>query len=141
MVDFDKSKAVMLKRELNKVQCWFTGYHAGAGHNTNKLGVGIPGEDAVRQTQLFLGDLIRDFVEQSVEPSKPEPVADDEGWITHDGSGMPVDGDNLVTIKCRDGYIDGPNKANYFDDGGGSWWNSADCREDDVIVAYKLENV
>jgi len=139
MVDFDKYQAEMLKRELNKVQCWITGYHAGARHNANTLGVGIPGEDAVRQAQLFLGDLIRAFEEQSSEPSKPKPVADDEGWIAHDGSGMPVDGDTRVTVKCRDGYIDGPNTAIYFDDGD-SWWNSADCSYNDVIVAYKIEN-
>lgn len=139
MVNFDKSKAEMLKRELNKVQCWFTGYHAGARHNANTLGVGIPGEDAVRQAQLFLGDLIRAFEEQSSEPAKNQAIADEESWIAHDGSGMPVAGDTRVTVKCRDGYIDGPNTVSYFDDGDG-WWNSADCHEDDVIVAYKLEN-
>lgn len=139
MVDFDKSKAEMLRRELNKVQCWITGYHAGAGHKPNMLGVSIPGEDSVRQAQIFLGDLLRSL-DKPVASAKPEEkVAGEEGWVAHDGSGMPVSGDIRVIIKCRDGYIDTSEAAAYGGPKGYNWWiDDPSNPSEDSIVAYKI---
>lgn len=58
---FDSARAKMLSAEIGKVRCWLTGYHAGrAGHD-----VPIAGEDSLRQTQLFLGELLREEAGQA----------------------------------------------------------------------------
>ena len=49
----DLKRADMLKSEIGKVRCWLTGFHAGRGDTLE-----IPGEDSLRQVQLFLQELI-----------------------------------------------------------------------------------
>jgi hypothetical protein len=141
MNTFNNAKADTLRRELGKLQCWLTGYHAGAGHRTGVIGVGIPGEDAVRQAQLFLEDLMREAAERTpvTEPEKPQPVAAADGWITHDGKGMPVDGLTEVTIKCRDGYEGADCDASFWYGGEEDWWTFGSPKNTgDEIIAYKV---
>lgn len=63
------------------------------------------------------------------------------GWIEHDGKGMPVDGDTIVAIRCRDGveFMSHP-ASDFLGDGNGSkgdWWKKRFLDVD--IVAYKVD--
>ena len=49
---FDESRAQMLISEIGKVRCWLTGFHAGRNDGA------IPGEESLRQVQMFLKELI-----------------------------------------------------------------------------------
>lgn len=48
------------------------------------------------------------------------------GWIEHDGKGMPVAGDTIVSVRTRDEVSSGPCPAHeFFGRGkgvGGDWW-------------------
>jgi len=133
-IEVDSGKMEMLSRELGKLQCWLTGYHAGMGHKPFQVGIGIPGEDAVRQAKL----LFRDMVQASVAPAvTPETsVADAEGWIAHDGKGMPVSGETYVATAFRDGTKDPCKLAGFWANGSENWWFHRNCDYD--ILAYKI---
>jgi hypothetical protein len=54
----DRERTLDLIREIGKVRCWLTGFHAGRtlpGQNNYTL----PGEDSLRQVQILLKDLIK----------------------------------------------------------------------------------
>ena len=63
------------------------------------------------------------------------------GWVEHDGKGMPVDGDTLVVVWCRDGVCSGALPASDFlGDGAGAkgdWWIHQGSDYD--IISYKVE--
>lgn len=63
------------------------------------------------------------------------------GWVEHDGKGMPVDGDTIVAIRCRDGVEAMSYPASDFlgDKHGfkGDWWRNQGLGVD--IVAYKVK--
>ena len=133
-IEVDSGKMEMLSRELGKLQCWLTGYHAGMGHKPFQVGIGIPGEDAVRQAKL----LFRDMVQAASAPAvtRELPVADEEGWIVHDGKGMPVDGGVMVRFRARDGY-ESEETADRLNNC--KWWDHGEAdNEEDEIVAYKI---
>jgi len=132
-IEVDSGKMEMLSRELGKLQCWLTGYHAGKGNSANMLGAGIPGADSVRQAKLLFRDMVQAASAPAVVPEAT--VADEEGWIIHDGKGMPIDGKTKVGIKCRDGYV-GEEWAEDVNDSG--WWKFGEGHKGDEIVAYKI---
>lgn len=58
-----------------------------------------------------------------------------DGWIEHDGKGMPVDGETLVNVRLRDGieFDDGQTLAS---DWGLCWRHDPEHRND--IIAYRI---
>lgn len=61
-------------------------------------------------------------------------------WIKHDGGAMPVPGDAMIFMRCKDGYdntgySDG-EAAQIFEDGD-NWWSSP-RDPDDLIVEYAI---
>lgn len=138
-IEVDSGKMEMLGRELGKLQCWLTGYHAGKGHTSNMLGAGIPGENAVRQAKLLFRDMVQAAKAPAVE-SAEAPVADADGWLVHDGKGMPVLHTQLVSAKFRGGDL-----LEEYDAGD---WHSNDPKEscwihdggETDIISYKIIN-
>lgn len=46
----------------------------------------------------------------------------EDGWVEHDGNGMPIDGSSVVQIRQRDGWVSGGGGKN------ASFWKIAnDC--------------
>jgi len=134
-IEVDSGKMEMLSRELGKLQCWLTGYHAGKGHSANMLGAGIPGEDAVRQAKL----LFRDMVQASSAPAmtREVPDADQDGWIVHNGKGMPVNAEDIVDFKFRDEVVMRNIRAGLYHDEEESDSNWFHDGENHDIVAYR----
>lgn len=65
----------------------------------------------------------------------PVAVADAEGWIEHDGKGMPVDSGTIVNCKFRDGDECGGYRAGFWHESN-SWW--VHRGDPDDIVAYRV---
>lgn len=69
---------------------------------------------------------------------------DNEGWIEHDGKGMPVDGSEYVHVVFRSGRKSHPQtspvQAVWFDVPGGetSLWNFSSTFPEDDIVSYRV---
>lgn len=63
----------------------------------------------------------------------------EQGWIEHDGKGMPVPADTRVELRFRDGDTMTGN-AGFWDDEGeeGSNWRFVKCDPDLDIVAYRI---
>lgn len=68
-------------------------------------------------------------------------------WIDHDGKGMPVDGEEFVDVKFRDGDTFGAfveariwhsTDATHQDED--SCWLFSDKHDDSDIVAYKRQS-
>lgn len=66
-----------------------------------------------------------------------------DGWVEHDGSGMPVPGDTRLIVRFRDGVEEEEHQSSraefWYDDelNGNAWvW---DNRESDII-AYRVVN-
>jgi hypothetical protein len=62
-----------------------------------------------------------------------------EGWIEHDGAGMPVTGETVVCVKFRDGEIDMDAEeacAWGVGDTSSNWSHEIETSHD--IVAYRV---
>lgn len=58
-----------------------------------------------------------------------------DGWIAHDGNGMPVDGPTKVKVRFRDGKED-PGSPWSAAQWGANWSHHPPCDAD--IVAYRV---
>lgn len=82
-----------------------------------------------------VGLMLEDFERARDAAAKAEaamacPQPDSDGWIKWEGGKRPVDADTLVDCKLRDGYVEGCQKASFFD------WSDIDSDSD--IIAYRI---
>lgn len=67
----------------------------------------------------------------------PRPKADPEGWIKHDGKGIPVSGETMVLVRHRSGVqTSTPNNAAFWHGAVVSGWVDDNSPID--IVAYRM---
>jgi hypothetical protein len=66
---------------------------------------------------------------------KTAPAADADGWIVHDGKGMPCDKETVVDVKFRDDDTSYGSDAMFWDGPlpKDSWWNHQN-RSCDIIA-------
>jgi hypothetical protein len=71
-------------------------------------------------------------------PEARQPKADAEGWITHDGTCMPVAAETVVEVKKRHGSVFQQMDAGYWAASGTNCWVIGECHEGFDIVAYRV---
>ena len=89
--------------------------------------------DTLRYAASCLGTDGNDLVDLMISKAKAamaEPQPDSDGWIKWEGGKRPVDADTLVDCNLRDGYVEGCQKASFFD------WSDIDSDTD--IIAYRI---
>lgn len=61
-----------------------------------------------------------------------------DGWIEHDGKGMPVDGETMVSVRFREKGERGSAPARFWDRCNPSCWRHTGEETELDIIAYRV---